>query len=352
MGRLRIDDLIPDFLKRVTDKKAISGHEVYKRLINHPLTILAVNVRFLHTIPGILRAAEEMDAIVSFELGTEAGNLKGGFTGLTPSLFVESLFNMMEKMNFTKPFILHADHIQRPDSPPVDIGATKELFLAEHKAGFTSFSVDTTNLPDEDILAGTIELAKFISGWKAGLEIAMGEIEGTKGDLTTLEEVENVIIALYREGIKPDLLAISNGSRQGIYKNSDSRTGIDLERTLEIWKDIKDRGIGIAQHGVTGIPLPVIRQFPRHGIKKANVATLWQSIVHEALPTELFDRMKYWAEIEGVDIRYASSRFATDLAELSDDVIKRIEQNTYVAATELIESLGGLESASLLESLL
>lgn len=355
MGKKILSDFIPRKTRKIIGSKSkllpLNGSEVFPRLLPHPVSIFGTNIRFLHSISGVLRAAEEMDAIVSFDIGTEAANLEGGYTGITPEIFVQTLFEKMEEVNFSKPFIIHSDHIQLPNSPPVDFLKTKELFDAEYKLGFTSFSVDVTNLPESDFEANVLTLAKPISQWNVGLEVAMDEIEGTKGELSAVEETENKVINLYHNGVKPDLLAIANGGKQGNYKQGES-VSMDLNRTLQIFNNLKNRDIGIAQHGGTGIPFPILRQFPKNGINKTSFATLWQNIVHQSLPTELYDKMKYWAEIEGLDIKHSAARYATEISAIPSETIREIEQNTYVAATEIIEVLGGLESASLLKSLL
>ncbi len=54
--------------------------------------------------------------------------------------------------------------------------------------------------------------------------------------------------------------------------------GIDLKRTKEIADVIEPYGVTIAQHGISGTPLDKVSTFRKYGIRKGNVATLFQNV--------------------------------------------------------------------------
>ncbi len=58
-----------DILNVIKDKKVI---------------LMACNTRIRHVVPGIMRAAEELDAIVGFEMAKSEGHIDGGYTGQDP----------------------------------------------------------------------------------------------------------------------------------------------------------------------------------------------------------------------------------------------------------------------------
>ena len=105
---------IPDHVKNLLGSESrvciISGSSVYGLLSETPFIIMGCNTRIRHVIPGIMRAAEELDAIVAFELTATEGGLDGGYTGQTPDQFVKNLVEYAESCRFSKPFIIHADH--------------------------------------------------------------------------------------------------------------------------------------------------------------------------------------------------------------------------------------------------
>ena len=66
----------------------VSSDPVFRALKDHKVIIMACNTRIKHVIPGIMRAAQDLDAIIAFELAKSEGNLKGGYTGMDPYIFV------------------------------------------------------------------------------------------------------------------------------------------------------------------------------------------------------------------------------------------------------------------------
>ena len=58
----------------------VNGRDVYRALAPHKTIVMACNIRIPLVIPGIMRAAKELDAIVAFELAKSEGDLKG-FSG-------------------------------------------------------------------------------------------------------------------------------------------------------------------------------------------------------------------------------------------------------------------------------
>ena len=96
---------IPEPVKKLigTGSKVciINGSSVYGLLPETPFIIMGCNTRIRHVIPGIMRAAEELDAIVAFELTATEGGLDGGYTGQTPDQFVKSLVEYAEICRFS-----------------------------------------------------------------------------------------------------------------------------------------------------------------------------------------------------------------------------------------------------------
>src|SRR5512137_787226 len=97
---------IPEQIKRLLGSGskvcAVNGSAIYNKLANTPFIIMACNTRIKHVIPGIMRAAEELDALIAFELTATEGGVDGGYTGQTPARFVETLIAYAETCRFTK----------------------------------------------------------------------------------------------------------------------------------------------------------------------------------------------------------------------------------------------------------
>ena len=143
--------------------------------------------------------------------------------------------------------------------------------------GFTSVAIDASHLDDYDNFAATRALADWLPS-ELGLEVEVGEIKGP-GELSTVEEALYYIGGLNAWQIFPDYLAISNGSLHGTYDpTAGQMEGIDLARTKEIADAIAPYGVTIAQHGISGTPLDKVSTFRKYGIRKGNVATLFQNV--------------------------------------------------------------------------
>src|SRR5512138_27627 len=122
----------------------LSGRDIFATLGKEKSIVMACNPRIAHVIPGIMRAAEELDALVIFELTATEGGLDGGYTGQTPEIFVQTLLEQAERHSFTKPFAIHADHITVKDSSETLLIDALRLIEAQRAAGFTSFALDAS----------------------------------------------------------------------------------------------------------------------------------------------------------------------------------------------------------------
>ena len=82
MNRLRT--AVPDSIrKKLGSPKSLllNGADVFSLLRDDESIVMGCNPRIHHVIPGIMRAAEELDAVVAFELTKTEGGLDGGIPG-------------------------------------------------------------------------------------------------------------------------------------------------------------------------------------------------------------------------------------------------------------------------------
>ena len=169
--------------------------------------------------------------------------------------------------------------------------------------------------------------------------------------------------------INPNLIAIANGSTHGNLFDKDGKpitqTTIDIEQTKAVAKALRDNGchVRIAQHGITGTPLEIIKdKFPHGDILKGNVATLFQNIVYEAIEKhhpDLWSEIKEWVltnkpiegkkeeEILGKNVKYATKEFFDKIYAMSDECKKEIEEKAYKAAYDHIKAFNSEGSASI-----
>jgi fructose-bisphosphate aldolase class II len=350
----RILDLRPKHVLRNLGSKSkvclLNSHDIFKVLRDEKVIIMACNTRIRHVIPGIMRAAEELDSIVAFELAKSEGGIDCGYTGQTPQIFFETVVEYAEETGFSKPFFIHGDHTTVKDTSPEAFQSAKEQIQAELEAGYTSIAIDASFNELEDNIRITSQLATFILPYDLGLEVEVGEVRhtGQEATITTIEEATAFIDGLGENGINPDLLAINNGSKHGNYLEGE-KIFIDLKRTGEIFSAIKPQGICIAQHGITGTPLDVVGQFADYGIRKGNVGTEWQNIAHQFMPKDLMDQMKKWAQENKKDVKFATREFKKDIDSIPQKHVKLIEQKAYETACSFIKAFRAEDLASLVK---
>lgn len=325
----------------------LSGHAIFDVLRDKKAIIMACNIRIRHVVPGIMRAAGELDAIVGYELARSEGNLKGGYTGQTPYTFFDMIIDYANKLNFAKPFFIHADHTTVKDTSEEEFKTAESVIKAAIDAGYTSVAIDASHNEVGDNIEISSKLGKLVQDAGSGLEVEIGEIKLVKegGALSTVEESLEFIEGLRENGIHPDLLAINNGSKHGNYAPGEE-VHIDLERTGEIYKAIKKYNVCIAQHGITGTPLDLVGQFADYGIRKGNVGTEWQNIVHRHLPTDLSEEIKRWMEENKEDIKKATKPFKEKIDNISEEYKRAIEEEAYKTAKEFIRAFRAEGTAS------
>jgi fructose-bisphosphate aldolase class II len=326
----------------------LSSHDVFRVLKDDKVIIMACNTRIKHVIPGIMRAAEDLDAVVCFELAKSEGNLKGGYTGMDPYKFADTVFGYAEAGKFTKPFFIHGDHVTTKSPDSAVVGESRDLIKAELEAGYTSIAIDASFNETHDNIKISSELGRMVLAAGAGLEAEVGEIKSTKegGEITTVEEAVEFIDGLEKTGVHADLLAINNGSKHGNYKPGEE-VHIELKRTGDIYHAIKKWGVCIAQHGITGTPLDLVGQFADYGIRKGNVGTNWQNIAHDGLPADLMNTMREWAKKESKDIKFSTKQFLSDINSIPRESVKKIEDMAYQSAAEFITAFRAKGTASL-----
>ena len=347
-------DLMPANARKklgsMSQLSVLSSHDVFRVLQDDKVIIMACNTRIKHTIPGIMRAAQDLDAVVCYELAKSESDLKGGYTGMTPAQYADIIFGYAEAVRLTKPFFIHGDHVTTKSPDAAVVGNSRDLVKAQLEAGYTSVAIDASFNETHDNIRISAELGRMVLDAGAGLEAEVGEIKSTKegGEITTVEEAVEFIEGMEKAGVHADLLATNNGSKHGNYKPGEE-VHIELKRTGDIYNAIKKWGVCIAQHGITGTPLDLVGQFADYGIRKGNVGTNWQNIAHDGLPADLMDKMRAWSKAENKDIKFATKQFLSDINSIPAKNVKTIEDMAYKSASEFIIAFRAKGTASLVE---
>ena len=336
---------------------AVNGAYVWKALKDAKAIIMACNTRNPLPIPGILRAAQELDAVVAFELSKREIFLTNieelypegdhSLSGMDPESYAEIVADFAEEYPDVL-YFLHGDHIQIKKVNTEQLYEAQELIDWEIDAGFTSFGIDPSFLSIPENVAVLTMLARPIVENGLGLEAELGEITTAKG-YTTVEEAVEYINRLKDAGIDPDLLVINNGSKHGNYDPGEE-VRIATDRTKEVYEAT---GIRIAQHGITGTPMDQIAKFAEVGVLKGNVGTEWQNVLFANVPG-LEDKYKKWTAerqkalgLAKLGIEYANAPFLEETLDLPDEIQEKVAEDAYARAKGFLEAFKSQGTASI-----
>ena len=256
-----------------TEMGLVSGRDIAAAAREVDSIVLAANARHPLVIKAVLQAAKKKNAAVLIELAKSEAT----YCGATYDNIPEYALKYSEEIGHGAVFGLHVDHYAIKSQADVLKGVGHLTKILNN--GFTSVAIDASHLDDYDNFAATRALADWLPS-ELGLEVEVGEIKGP-GELSTVEEALYYIGGLNAWQVFPDYLAISNGSLHGTYDPTVGQMeGIDLTRTKEIADAIAPYGVAIAQHGISGTPLDKVSTFRKYGIRKGNVATLFQNVYY------------------------------------------------------------------------
>src|SRR5512137_2598054 len=97
----KLAEMVPSGIRKMLGADSglllLNSRDVFSAMRDERLIIMACNARIKHVIPGIMQAAEELDAVVAFELTRTEGGLDGGYTRQTPEIFFDTIIEYAER---------------------------------------------------------------------------------------------------------------------------------------------------------------------------------------------------------------------------------------------------------------
>ena len=229
----------------------ITLKEMLAKAREEQFAVGAFNTTDLNLVRAVIEEAEatQSPAILQFA--------PGEFNFATPEFFAYVTLRMR---NSDVPFALHLDH-----------GKTAEDCLRAIQAGFTSVMIDGSQLPFEENMRLTRQVAELAHACGVSVE---GEI-GTIGAMSTSDEggVENITytnpedVVKFVEGTGVDALAIAIGTAHGFYAGTPV---LDKERVSDCKKVVS---VPLVLHGASGLSEEDVVECVQRGMCKVNFAT-------------------------------------------------------------------------------
>ena len=287
-------------------------------------TVPAINVRAMAYDTGraIIRAALRLKA-GAFIL--EIARSEIGYTEQRPHEYATVMLAAALREGFTGFVFLQGDHVQtnakKYNSAERDkeLETLRALINEEISSGFYNIDIDTSTLVDlerptlEEQQQVNCELAaeftEFIrrnepSGVTVSVGGEIGEVGGKNSDVHELHAfMKGYNAALKRRG--PDLVGISKisvqtGTAHGGFIDASGKlltdVKIDLDTLQELSRVAREQyGLGGAvQHGASTLPPDAFDAFPRVGACEIHLATNFQNMVYDGIPSGLREEMYAW----------------------------------------------------------
>jgi fructose-bisphosphate aldolase class II len=285
-------------------------------------TVPAINVRGMgyETARAIFRVANKLDA-GAFIL--EIARSEIAYTDQRPAEYVAVLLAAALREGFRGPVFIQGDHFQvnakkyAVDRDP-EVNAVKALAREAIDAGFYNIDVDTSTLVDLSKPTLTeqqrrnfeecVEIAQHLRGLEPrGVTVSVGGEIGEVGTSnSTVEELE-----AFMDGFNDTLrtrapgmaglskISVQSGTSHGgvvLADGSIAEVKLDL-KTLELLSRVAREKYGLSgavQHGASTLPDEAFNNFPRTEVAEIHLATNFQNMLYDALPSDLRTEVYAW----------------------------------------------------------
>jgi fructose/tagatose bisphosphate aldolase len=295
-------------------------------------TVPAMNVRGMtyDTARSIFRTAIRLD-VGAFIL--EIARSEIAYTDQRPSEYVAVMLAAALREGFRGPVFIQGDHFQVNAKkfavdPNGEVAAVKQLALEAISAGFYNIDVDTSTLVDislptlDEQQRTNYEQAVEITAYIREIEpddvtISVGgEIGEVGGHNSNVHELRAFMDGynrtlserLGKRAVGLSKISVQTGTSHGGVVLPDGKIAevkLDLE-ALEELSRVAQQEYGLAgavQHGASTLPDDAFNAFPRVGACEIHLATNFQNLLYDYLPSEMREKIYKWLDQNAADER-------------------------------------------------
>lgn len=294
----------------------------------HGFTVPAINVRgsSYDTARSIFRTAIAMKA-GAFIL--EIARSEIAYTDQRPAEYVAVMLAAALREGFRGPLFIQGDHFQvnhkkYATNPTPEVEAVKALVREAVGAGFYNIDIDTSTLVDlsKSTLAEQqrlnyevgIDILKQVRAVEpSGVTISVGGEIGEVGtENSTVEELEAYMdgfLSALPEGMEGvSKISVQSGTSHGgvvLADGSIADVKLDLDTLERLSTVARDRyGLaGAVQHGASTLPDSAFHNFPKREVAEIHLATNFQNMLFDHLPSALRDTIYAWLHENAKDER-------------------------------------------------
>jgi fructose/tagatose bisphosphate aldolase len=294
-------------------------------------TVPAMNIRGMtyDTARSIFRTAKKLNA-GAFIL--EIARSEIAYTEQRPTEYVAVMIAAALREGFRGPVFIQGDHFQVNSKkfavdPVSEVAAVKQLALEAISAGFYNVDVDTSTLVDltKPTLAEqqrlnyetAVEICQYVRSLEPeGVTISLGGEIGEVGtENSTPEELRAFMDGFDRvlrqraagmAGLSK--ISVQSGTSHGgvvLADGSIADVKLDLNTLGELSRIAREEyGLaGAVQHGASTLPDSAFNNFPRVETAEIHLATNFQNMLYDHLPSDLRNEIYEWLRVNAKDER-------------------------------------------------
>jgi len=295
-------------------------------------TVPAMNVRGMtyDTARSIFRTAIRLD-VGAFIL--EIARSEIAYTDQRPAEYVAVVLAAALREGFRGPVFIQGDHFQVNAKkfaidPSGEVAAVKQLALEAVTAGFYNIDVDTSTLVD--ISKPTLDEQQRVN-YEQAVEITdyireiepddvtisvggeIGEVGGHNSNVHELRAFMEGYSRTLRDRVGKRAIGLSKISVQtgtshgGVVLPDGKIAEVKLDlAALEELSRVAQQEYGLAgavQHGASTLPDDAFNAFPRVGACEIHLATNFQNLLYDHLPSEMRQKIYSWLDENAADER-------------------------------------------------
>lgn len=322
------DDKVKDYCQKLIRKTAdelgihsASIHDLYMAFGAKKIkgfTVPAFNIRTLtYDNARLVFQLAKKHKVSSFIF--EIARSEMGYTFQEPLEYAGSILAAAIAEGYEGPVFIQGDHYQFKakvfkENPDQEIKKIKELVKKSIEAGFYNIDIDASTLVDLDKAVvkeqqrNNFEMTSLMTKYIRSIEpkditVSIGgEIGHIGGKNSTPEEfqvfMDNYLSAIKRlKGISK--VSVQTGTSHGGIPKPDgtiAEVSIDFKVLKDISRVARDKYMigGAVQHGASTLPNSLFDHFPKNNTLEIHLATGFQNIVYEHLPTDLKEKIYKW----------------------------------------------------------
>lgn len=285
-------------------------------------TVPAVNLRALtfHSAVALFRAAKKLNAGAVI---TEIARSEIGYTDQPPQEYAANVVAAAIAAGWNRPVFLQGDHFQANrkkyfEDPDKEVNAIKDIVARAMEAGFYNIDVDTSTLVDiskEDLrdqqeLNGKVcaDITRYIrerspQGITVSVGGEIGEIGGSNSNEADMDAFMEVFQKHAGDITPISKMAVQTGTAHGgvvLPDGSIAKVKLDFDVLDRLGRRAREkyRIGGVVQHGASTLPEDMFDRFPKVRTLEIHLATQFQNIIYDHMPSDLKNEVYAWLERE------------------------------------------------------